>query len=71
MPYDGEGKYISYDYNGLPCPVCGSTRLRVVDTRDNAHTVRRRRECKACKFRFYTKEVYCDAECIQHDDDGQ
>lgn len=42
----------------MKCPVCGSEESRVVDSRPTENsTIRRRRECLACKHRFTTYEV--------------
>jgi transcriptional repressor NrdR len=39
------------------CPKCKSTNISVVDSRDyDAKTIRRRRECEDCKYRFNTYE---------------
>jgi len=42
----------------MRCPQCGERESRVVDSRDldDAATIRRRRECGACTFRFTTYE---------------
>jgi transcriptional repressor NrdR len=40
----------------VKCPYCGTTDLRVLDTRDTEHGIRRRRECAACLRRFTTYE---------------
>ncbi len=42
----------------MDCPDCGHGRTSVVDTRSDADgaTVRRRRECSRCSFRFTTYE---------------
>jgi len=40
----------------MDCPDCGDDRTRVVDTDRNPDTVRRRRECRRCGFRFTTYE---------------
>ena len=42
----------------MRCPQCGERESRVVDSRDldDAATIRRRRECAACSFRFTTYE---------------
>ncbi len=50
------------DGSGLRCPVCDSLRIRVVDTRDNGGTIRRRRRCKGCMEDFYTIEVISDID---------
>lgn len=39
----------------MTCPMCGE-RTHVVESRGNDIIVRRRRECKECKFRFTTYE---------------
>lgn len=38
------------------CPVCRAGDSRVIDSRDDATTVRRRRECQSCRHRFTTYE---------------
>lgn len=42
----------------MNCPDCGDKRPRVIDTETSADgtSVRRRRECQACSFRFTTYE---------------
>ena len=42
----------------MRCPQCGARETRVVDSRDleDSATIRRRRECSACSFRFTTYE---------------
>jgi transcriptional repressor NrdR len=42
----------------MDCPDCGHERTRVVDTESSADgsSVRRRRECRRCSFRFTTYE---------------
>lgn len=42
----------------MNCPDCGNDRTRVVDTetRTDGMSVRRRRECQRCSFRFTTSE---------------
>lgn len=42
----------------MHCPDCGHDRTRVVDTgaSDDGTSVRRRRECRGCSFRFTTYE---------------
>ncbi|MDQ6779975.1 MAG: transcriptional regulator NrdR [Candidatus Eremiobacteraeota bacterium] len=40
----------------MVCPVCRAGDTRVIDSRDDANAVRRRRECMACKHRFTTFE---------------
>ena len=45
----------------MKCPSCGSAdfKLKVIDSRpvEESNSVRRRRECLACQFRFTTYEV--------------
>ena len=38
------------------CPLCRTGETRVVDSRDDETTVRRRRECQACHHRFTSYE---------------
>ena len=40
----------------MRCPYCGYEESRVVDSRDSADGVRRRRECLKCEARFTTYE---------------
>ena len=42
----------------MRCPRCEQTGTRVIDSRDleNGSTIRRRRECEACSYRFTTYE---------------
>jgi transcriptional repressor NrdR len=42
----------------MRCPQCGERETRVVDSRDldDSVSIRRRRECAACAFRFTTHE---------------
>ena len=42
----------------MRCPRCEATATRVIDSRDleNGSTIRRRRECEACTYRFTTYE---------------
>ncbi len=42
----------------MKCPRCDSSKTRVVDSReaDDGRSVRRRRECESCEFRFTTFE---------------
>jgi transcriptional repressor NrdR len=40
----------------VKCPFCGSTDLRVIDSRDVDEGIRRRRQCSACESRFTTYE---------------
>ena len=40
----------------MKCPHCGYEDSKVIDSRDVNETVRRRRECLGCGFRFTTHE---------------
>jgi transcriptional repressor NrdR len=40
----------------MQCPYCGSTQHRVVDSREAADSIRRRRQCESCDQRFTTYE---------------
>lgn len=40
----------------MKCPKCSGERSSVVDSRNDGHTIRRRRECQGCQFRFSTFE---------------
>src|SRR5213080_2101395 len=40
----------------MQCPFCGSSRHRVVDSREAADAIRRRRQCEACGERFTSYE---------------
>ena len=46
------------------CPYCGQPDSRVVDTRATAESIRRRRECQACRKRFTTYEQISEALLI-------
>jgi transcriptional repressor NrdR len=46
------------------CPYCGHPDSRVVDTRAAAESIRRRRECQACRKRFTTYEQISEALLI-------
>src|ERR671938_28238 len=46
----------------MQCPYCGSTQHRVVDSREAADAIRRRRECASCDQRFTT---YQRAESVR------
>lgn len=43
----------------MKCPSCGSENLKVIDSRPvpENNSIRRRRECNDCKFRFTTYEI--------------
>jgi len=40
----------------VKCPKCKSKTI-IINTRETSNYVRRRHECKKCKFRFTTYEV--------------
>jgi len=40
----------------MQCPYCGSSQHRVVDSREAADAIRRRRECESCGERFTSYE---------------
>lgn len=46
--------------NGVPCPTCGSTERRVVESRPQANEVRRRCVCQNCSSKFTTIEKLID-----------
>jgi transcriptional repressor NrdR len=46
------------------CPYCGNEDSRVVDTRATGESIRRRRECQACRKRFTTYEQISEALLI-------
>ena len=41
----------------MTCPKCGADAMKVVDTRGEDGTVRRRRECLLCLYRFTSYEI--------------
>ena len=42
------------------CPKCGSNQLGCIDSRKNNGSVRRRRVCRDCYYRFSTMEISVD-----------
>lgn len=44
----------------MKCPKCGSDALVCIDTRPSDETVRRRRKCLNCDYRFNTFEISFD-----------
>jgi transcriptional repressor NrdR len=46
------------------CPYCGHPDSRVVDTRATGESIRRRRECQACRKRFTTYEQISESLLI-------
>lgn len=57
----------------MKCPYCGSRDTEVVETRDSddLETIRRRRECVACKKRFTTYERIENINLIVIKKDGR
>ncbi len=47
---------VRYESDPMKCPQCGHLQHRVLETRDRAEEIRRRRECLQCKLRFSTVE---------------
>ncbi|EHL14609.1 transcriptional regulator NrdR [Peptoanaerobacter stomatis] len=56
----------------MNCPYCGSSDLRVIDSRhvEEDNTIKRRRECESCKKRFSTFEMIQEASIIVIKKDG-
>lgn len=56
----------------MKCPRCDSHATRVIDSRpaDDATTIRRRRECEACTFRFTTFERLAETPILVIKKDG-
>ena len=53
--------WLNQDNNLIPrnkvhCPKCNSDKLSVIETRTDGISVRRRRECQTCQYRFSTYE---------------
>ena len=40
----------------MKCPKCSSDDISVIDSRSDSESIRRRRECQGCQFRFTTFE---------------
>jgi transcriptional repressor NrdR len=57
----------------MRCPFCGQDKDRVVDSRtsQNGRSVRRRRECEACRKRFTTYEYVEDVSLTIIKNDGR
>ena len=47
------------------CSQCGKSNLKVVDSRDNANGIRRRRHCLSCQYRFTTYERVEQFGCLK------
>ncbi len=60
IPWAGEARRIGGEegYDTMYCPFCHNEQSRVIDSRviDSGTSIRRRRECAACKGRFTTIE---------------
>ena len=58
----------------MKCPSCGSAdfKLKVIDSRpvEESNSVRRRRECLACQYRFTTYEVIEEFQTVVVKKDG-
>lgn len=56
----------------MNCPRCNSSRTRVIDSRpaDEGRTIRRRRECEECSFRFTTFERVAEMPIVVVKKDG-
>lgn len=56
----------------MKCPSCGYTESKVVDSRpsDDGYTIRRRRECLECSYRFTTYERIMDSPLLVTKVDG-
>jgi transcriptional regulator NrdR family protein len=46
--------------NGVPCPTCGSTERRVIESRPQLNEIRRRCVCQRCLNKFTTIETLID-----------
>lgn len=40
----------------MTCPICGE-KTKVLDSRPDVDSIRRKRECLCCKYHFYTTEI--------------
>lgn len=56
----------------MNCPSCDSEKTKVIDSRlsDGGNSVRRRRECEDCEFRFTTFERLQNANLMVRKKDG-
>ena len=45
----------------MTCPVCGSG-TRIINSRGDEESVRRRRKCRECGYRFSTIEMEVDLQ---------
>lgn len=66
MNKDKEGAH------NMNCPRCQHTNTRVVDSRptDEGRTIRRRRECESCEYRFTTFERLAETPLVVVKKDG-
>lgn len=55
----------------VKCPHCGESESRVVDTRDTATGIRRRRECLTCRRRYTTYEYVATGTILVVKRDGR
>lgn len=55
----------------MRCPYCAKEENKVIDTRESAETIRRRRECLICKRRFTTYERIAQAGLMVIKQDGR
>ncbi len=55
----------------MPCPFCGASDSRVIDTRQVGNGIRRRRECQQCRQRFTTYEYVAKMNLLVVKRDGR
>ena len=55
----------------MRCPYCAKEENKVIDTRESAESIRRRRECLICKRRFTTYERIAQASLMVIKQDGR
>ena len=55
----------------MRCPYCAKEENKVIDTRESAESIRRRRECLICKKRFTTYERIAQAGLMVIKQDGR
>lgn len=55
----------------MRCPYCAKDENKVIDTRESAESIRRRRECLICKKRFTTYERIAQAGMMVIKQDGR
>ncbi|MCQ4902016.1 NrdR family transcriptional regulator, partial [Phocaeicola vulgatus] len=69
--YDGN-KNVSERGVHMKCPSCHSNNTRVIDSRpvDEGRSIRRRRECEDCSYRFTTFEKVEETPLIVVKKDG-